>query len=479
MTPPPGTCTLKDFTQQVGTAFEAAFGQSQQLNRPSAVQWTELLSEFERTLVRCSANSLHHYSSNAPSCPWCRMEQRLGVTLFLPNYTTLASIPSSSIGTGTFDLATLWAQIDAISVPSYEQLTPRLPALALSPSADAMQAKWKRYEPHAIWVGGVLVAVAILVPTPKLWPLALIIAAAAFFYAQQYSDPFSRFPQRFIAIENEWTAALDQWERRCGIERAVQLKASLRSNRDTYQNLHAEEAHRIARYSAQRYELQRRHYLDGFRIRDTKITGVGPAKLATLASYGIETAADVTEEKVLAVPGFGTINSQPLLQWARDCIRGFVYDFKETPADRIELGKIRAGVAQVAKDLRDKLTNDAREFLQAAQAVQRMILQPDPHLTPVHAKRSQIEADLKFLGIPIPSRQKRSSRVGSAPPSHQPYPFARATLPTAKTSVHIGPPSCPSCTSRMIRRTARRGRRSGSQFWGCSRYPACKGTRPI
>lgn len=36
---------------------------------------------------------------------------------------------------------------------------------------------------------------------------------------------------------------------------------------------------------------------------------------------------------------------------------------------------------------------------------------------------------------------------------------------------------CPICGSPMVIRTARRGTRSGSKFWGCSRYPACKGTQ--
>ena len=38
-------------------------------------------------------------------------------------------------------------------------------------------------------------------------------------------------------------------------------------------------------------------------------------------------------------------------------------------------------------------------------------------------------------------------------------------------------PSCPNCGKPMIRRTARRGANAGSQFWGCSAYPACRGTR--
>ena len=39
-------------------------------------------------------------------------------------------------------------------------------------------------------------------------------------------------------------------------------------------------------------------------------------------------------------------------------------------------------------------------------------------------------------------------------------------------------PSCPVCQSAMVRRKAKRGVNSGNAFWGCSRYPACKGTRP-
>jgi restriction system protein len=29
----------------------------------------------------------------------------------------------------------------------------------------------------------------------------------------------------------------------------------------------------------------------------------------------------------------------------------------------------------------------------------------------------------------------------------------------------------------MLQRIAKRGSNAGNQFWGCSTYPACKGTR--
>jgi restriction system protein len=36
--------------------------------------------------------------------------------------------------------------------------------------------------------------------------------------------------------------------------------------------------------------------------------------------------------------------------------------------------------------------------------------------------------------------------------------------------------ACPLCGKPMVLRTARRGSNVGNQFWGCSAYPACKGT---
>ena len=40
-------------------------------------------------------------------------------------------------------------------------------------------------------------------------------------------------------------------------------------------------------------------------------------------------------------------------------------------------------------------------------------------------------------------------------------------------------PHCPICNALMVKRVARRGSRSGSNFWGCSNYPKCRGTRAI
>jgi four helix bundle suffix protein len=48
------------------------------------------------------------------------------------------------------------------------------------------------------------------------------------------------------------------------------------------------------------------------------------------------------------------------------------------------------------------------------------------------------------------------------------------TAPAGETA-----PACPFCGKGMELRTARKGARAGSRFWGCAGYPECKGTRPF
>lgn len=40
-------------------------------------------------------------------------------------------------------------------------------------------------------------------------------------------------------------------------------------------------------------------------------------------------------------------------------------------------------------------------------------------------------------------------------------------------------PSCPQCGAGMVQRTARKGGNAGGKFWGCAKFPTCRGVRQI
>lgn len=61
-------------------------------------------------------------------------------------------------------------------------------------------------------------------------------------------------------------------------------------------------------------------------------------------------------------------------------------------------------------------------------------------------------------------RQQQTPASSGVAPANPPKPAA---------------PVCPQCGQPMALRTARKGANAGAQFWGCSAYPDCRGTRPL
>ncbi len=54
-----------------------------------------------------------------------------------------------------------------------------------------------------------------------------------------------------------------------------------------------------------------------------------------------------------------------------------------------------------------------------------------------------------------------------------------ASKPTIAQSNAAIEPICPQCGSGMVKRTARKGSNAGGEFWGCSKFPTCKGVRQL
>jgi four helix bundle suffix protein len=70
------------------------------------------------------------------------------------------------------------------------------------------------------------------------------------------------------------------------------------------------------------------------------------------------------------------------------------------------------------------------------------------------------------------ARVQARSRQTPRDPSNQSDQSDPHDLPDAP------PTACPQCGQGMVLRTAHKGPRAGSRFWGCPAYPNCKGTRP-
>lgn len=54
-----------------------------------------------------------------------------------------------------------------------------------------------------------------------------------------------------------------------------------------------------------------------------------------------------------------------------------------------------------------------------------------------------------------------------------------ATAKVMPAAIATATPDCPQCGGEMVQRTAKKGPTAGAAFWGCSRYPSCRGNASI
>jgi hypothetical protein len=77
-------------------------------------------------------------------------------------------------------------------------------------------------------------------------------------------------------------------------------------------------------------------------------------------------------------------------------------------------------------------------------------------------------------------RQHRSKAGGELGKPAARRSFGRAPGTTQPQPAHsASETACPMCGAPMVKRRAKKGASAGQEFWGCSGYPQCRGTRSI
>lgn len=481
MEPPPAVPGLTGFPSEIAAAFEQAFSPSGATARPTAKQWIALLTELEKSLRPCTANALHHYPAIGGDCPWCRMERLQGVQLFVPFAHAFAADPSAKLGTTKGDIEAIWRAIEAVQPPPTGPHTPFVQTVNPEPSAEAKAGKGKPWERKFGGLIVIAIAIAVALGQPSLWPIwgAGGIWGLVLLFGDGGVARRATFISTARDVELRWLQALHDWQSRTGSTAFADAKSSLASLKAEIESLPAKEHERVQAYAANRRAEHLRAHLEKFQLRRFKIAGIGPSKEATLRSYGIETAADVTPSAVQRVPGFGPVSSRPLLEWRRKHEATFNYVVTPTAADRAAITSIKNEFAKRGGELKAKLATGPAELAKVVTETRQKLVAVDPTLQRLHEQRMQAAADLAFLGLSMP------------PVSFRPRPTPRTTPTTTYANTYranpIPPPfraaggqggkTCPTCGGGMVLRTARTGRNPGRKFYGCARYPRCRGTR--
>jgi DNA-binding helix-hairpin-helix protein with protein kinase domain len=480
MQPPPAVPTLSDFPAPIRQAFERAFTPG--ATRPSASEWVGLLTELEKQLRPCAKHKLHHYPKAAAQCPWCRMEAAFNVDLFLPQFSPAGAEAADQAGTLTAtDLSRFWAAIEAVNGPASAPPPPPLKQVKVGPSAMASDTRRQVWGRRFMAVLLLAAAVALAVGVTPAWFVWLPAGGIALRLLFTLPREAGAVVQAARNVDTTYRAAFHQWCAQAASTPFDAAKLELQEARDELQRLPIVEKQQLDSYAQNRRSLQLKLYLQRHQIRRYKIKGVGPSKLATLTSYGIDTAEDVSSYRIQSVPGFGPVIAAALVDWRRRIESRFVYDPNSTQQDQVAIAQIRAGIVSRRNTLKDKLARGPAQLTSIAAKIQTRRATIDPEFQALHERWLQASADMALFGqalTPLPAPPPSPAPATRAPTTAQPAPAAstpprRHVTPPARSAV----PTCPRCGSRMIQRMARRGANSGHGFWGCSRYPTCRGTR--
>jgi DNA-binding helix-hairpin-helix protein with protein kinase domain len=230
----------------------------------------------------------------------------------------------------------VWRAIQSI------QLTfARLPTVAdfgpRQPTAEAIQAGkanrnrtlgLKLLSP-ALVLGGLVAVLA----APALWWVWLVCAWGAYTIVKRLPKPqdVTRFASAVLTAERNYRRACNRYTsfNRSSLGSASAFskkKKQLEALHAEWNSLPAVRAARLQELERDRFKQQLEQYLENFFIEHATISGIGPGRRATLVSCGIETAADIHKQGIVAAPGFGPAMAEKLIEWRRETERGFRFD---------------------------------------------------------------------------------------------------------------------------------------------------------
>lgn len=472
--PPPGVPTLEDFSNAIANAFEYSFGISGVSKRTSASDWVSLLEELENNLQKCSINAKHFYPSASQNCLWCRMENQTGAILFIGGVTVLSS--SISIE----EIERFIADIKSFKFDE-SNLLPKLPSLSytdVSFSAKASKRKKviKSIFAKALWAVAIISFFAIFSMNNGGFFILAIVCGWLGFKINHNED--KSWIAKYKDLDNRWCSKLQHWREKA-VGGIFQTKFNIEKAVWELKELVLEKERKLSQIKNSHREKQLNDYLDKFLIKNARIEHIHKSLVASLASYGVESAADIDYHKIRNIPQFGDKRTNNLVAWRKVHEQKFQYNPALQSNDVYEQNKIINEFELKMREKKGYIEIQKRMFDQSRTGLSRAGQSEDTELSQIYLELEQLKIDFSSLGITIPGSVSSSFSInkpvftsGSQQSSGSWGKRNPSPIPIPVPSQQVSMPNCPRCSTPMVKRWGRRG-----GFWGCSRYPKCTGTR--
>ncbi|MEG8017043.1 hypothetical protein [Sphingomonas sp. LR55] len=445
--PPPGTLRLTDLPAGIRLLFERAFAPRGGA-RPTAQEWTWELALLEGSLASCP-NRLHHaISSLALPCPWCRIEQLAGHTIF----PAPAALPAKARPVQTVLDQDVARALRRAKPFIGEKVVPlwRMPNIAPSPAATHVQpVPGNRQQAFA----------------QSLWSITGI------------PSKYRPFVERFAGAHIAAIRALTSWRTQIGVWKARTAADLLRQDLLDLHPVMASLPIRLAQAEARCLAQATRQIMATYTIADARLPGIGTALIGQLATRCICSAADIDRAALKAILGLGETRIVTLLFW-RDALA--VHVERTARHDGLAIAAALAREkARLDRNLTDAEASIRRriDYLAArTDAVRTLAAVVDPAVEAAIRERDQAAADLAWLGIDTNDAVAAVASSTASTSHSRVATKANSKSGNSKSSKTKVGKACPKCGAPMIKRwSASAG--SGGKLLGCTKYPQCNGSR--
>ena len=391
MSPPPNSVTTAILPKEISSLFESAFteqGVQPGGGRPTARVWVAALDWLKGQLRTCGQDSVHKYFGGLAACPWCNQEKQSGNFFFI-------SLAIATAGTNNFNMAHVWARIMAISSPGR---APEISATALkvqpkplpeSITSARNAAKFKK-------IGAVTLVIGCLIIAPQLIIVALVIGGFLFFSSADDSVERRMRQQALNVAQQNLNAIQERWNLETGDGKFQAKYKELASWRTEYENISNQLVQEKQKLQQNLRTLQLHKYLDNFFLADHHISFVGTTRKVTLASFGIETAADITWSKVIKINGFGEKLTTELVNWRNGLEKKFVFD-PNKGIDPADIAAVNQRFAQKRKQIEGNLLAGPEQLKLLCELIMQQRIQLLPKIQAAYQQVAQVLADLSLI----------------------------------------------------------------------------------
>jgi DNA-binding helix-hairpin-helix protein with protein kinase domain len=334
--PPPGALNMTAITPQMSAYFVQAF-LADPGTRPTAAAWRAALEDLEAKTVACKASPIHRHLQGM-RCPWCALE-RGGIYYFVLDTPAAASGGIDDAfwrRFGDAEIQRLWSEIAAVGTPPpiNEKIPQKKEYKARPLSLWSKGRKWAYAAGAAAFIAGIAATFVAGMPIFSIFVVMAALGLGALFRPDARAAMAARHRRyaearrAYASVSKEWSRAARNTRFTEARDQLAQVKRHLCEQRSRYQaDLANLKKHRA------RKELEaflERHVIFAYRIPE-----IGKRTQALLLSFGVETAADITDAKLARIPTLSQERKQSLLAWRKSIERNFRFHPKNALDQRL------------------------------------------------------------------------------------------------------------------------------------------------